>query len=324
MIFVKTNGKIEYCFDDAERQCFDTDSTCSTYSANTSCNLGWWWGDYWGGWWYPGYGWGVYGDNLRYLYTELEAPDEYRCNYTRPFFGRIYCDDEISKGANVYPRIARCKTYRCVGDYNFYQYDYCATINGKDKASRCCGPPEGFTCKEGECDYDYEIVTKEYSVDYELVRPAYVCKERIEYPESYCGYKTVPLIDSCFIHQSSCSPPEKCTTNPLCKEDEPPPGPYKLIDTEIGAGFYYNYFNIYWWWIYGWNQGIFWSYELEDCNCKCPSCATCSEYDCDFAGYGGMWGWWYSGYFGGIGTDCCGAPPAICPEQVGDGSSNPW
>lgn len=331
--YVNKNGSIEYCYKDSKQKCFDKNQTCSSRNAQTLCNVGWWWGYYWGAWWGWGGYWGVYGDNLRYLYTEIEAPDEYMCGYNRTCFTRVYCDDEISDGVCTFPRVAKCKTHRCVGDYNTYYYDACFTINGKDRESRCCAPPEDFKCEEGECDYSYEIVKKEYTVEYELVRSSYVCSERVKYPEEHCAvYGMGPYADTCFKYQFSCTPEEKCTTNPLCKEDTPPEG-YDLEETEVGAYGYY-----WWWWWY--NQGITWDYELDDCDCKCQPCVTCDDYDCNFAGYDNYycdWGW--GGYFGGIGTDCCGHPGytgyywngcgwvgrlGICPEKKGDGSNKPW
>ena len=340
--YITKSGDIEYCYKDSNQKCFDKGETCNSRNGRMACNTGWWLSGWWDRWWgWNGY-WGVYGDNLTYLYTEIDAPDEYICGYNRPCFTRVHCDDELTDGVCAYPRIKRCKTYRCVGDFNNYYYNHCSTVNGKDREQRCCKAPSDFSCEEGECDYDYEIVKKEYTIEYELVRPAHSCTERPEYPETHCSNYIPTYNDTCYIHQASCSPQEKCLATgqqPSCVEDTPP-DEYELVDTEVGG--LSNYLYSYWYWFYS-TPGITWDYELDDCDCKCSRCTACDNYDCDFAGYGygyGYYGWGWGGYFDGIGSDCCGSPGyytgyswvgypinwwgGICPEKQGDGSTKPW
>jgi hypothetical protein len=332
------DGTLRYVAKDETHKCFDASQTCSSNSNNMACRTNWWYNGYWFGWWGWHGNWGVYGDNLTYLYTEIDAPEAYRCGAIDncPTGGSQNCDD-ISKNSCGKPRIARCKTYGCVSDYNGYYGNYnCDIVNGKDREIRCCKAPSNFQCKEGECDYDYEIVKKEYTVEYELVRPAYSCIEEYEYPKEACAPHDAIPSDGTFCEQNitecSTEPEAKCETgynwwlNNKCPEnpEKPKEGYKKEISTSTSVV-------------------NFW--ELDDCNCgynngyySCPSCYKCEDFeDCnyDLRGYNNGWYWNNYGFGGYIGDDCCnsglwgwgwwgywGFGP--CPIDAGDGSDNPW
>jgi hypothetical protein len=297
-------------------------------SSAMACRAAWWRNANWTSWW----GWSItaYGDNLTYLYSEIEAPEAYRCGAIDncPTGGSQNCDD-ISKNSCGKPRIARCKTYGCVADYNSFNGNYnCDIINGKDREMRCCKAPSNFKCEKGGCDFDYEIVKKEYTIDYELVQPAYSCVVRATYPETSCSpHVEISDAGSCLETRTTCStdPPAKCDKghfwwNDLrCPPNDPPSPGYSEVTSSIIS--------------------VDHLWELDDCDCgynkdlgyhTCNSCYNCDEFkDCnyDFIGANGA-NWSWGGY---IGDDCCannflsiwGWPLSPCPID-GDGSENPW
>lgn len=367
------NGTLQYAVKDENEKCFS--QTCNIRTGTSdeksgadvqigdstqgvvpamSCRTSWWTNGYWNNWWGWGGNWGVYGDNLTYLYTEIDAPEAYRCGnidncyYYNPYdpyyswwnywWYSLDCED-MQASSCARPRIARCKTYGCVSDYNSYYSGYnCDIVNGKDREIRCCKAPSNFECKEGECDYDYEIVKKEYTVEYELVRPAYSCIEKYKYPKTSCVPHTSIPSSNIFCEQNitecSTDPEAKCETgynwwfNGKCPEnpEKPKEGYEKEISTSTSVV-------------------SFW--ELDDCNCgynkdsgyySCPSCYKCEDFeDCNYDLRASNNGWYWNNYgFGGyIGDDCCnsgywgwgwwgywGFGP--CPIDAGDGSENPW
>ena len=334
--FNKT-GVLKYDLKDDTEKCFDSSEICKSSINNMACRTNWWRDGYWGGWWGWGYGyWGVYGDNLTYLYTEIEALEAFRCGTINhcagDYYSSQYCDDLAASSCGK-PRIARCKTYGCVSDFN--TNNYCSLINGKDREERCCTAPSNFECKEGECDYDYEIVKKEYTVEYELVKPSYSCKEKTPYPESACiGHFGISKYSSqCQTSRSECStdPEAKCDRGyswwygAKCPpEDNPPPEGYGAVASDVTS------------------VSKFW--ELDDCDCgfneetqeyTCPSCYDCEDFeDCNYDLREYNTGWFWYGYNGYIGDDCCFGGlfgPSFgyysigpCPIDAGDGSDNPW
>lgn len=319
--YIGTDGVLVYADPDSVRKCLPYNSTCTSSYAPSACGESFFIGRSWIGWWGWGNGWGYYGDNLTYLYSEIDAPEwAYCADYYYGWWGTFRdCnlnggDCEMTNTDCGHPRIKTCKRYSCIG----YLIDDCSLINGKDKEQRCCAKPNGFKCEEGECDYTFSIVKKEYSVEYERVSGGGQCEDNKSfyenYPESSCGTNPPVYNDTCVEYVYGCYPPNPCNETqciePLGKEG------WKKEGDEPS--------NWYGWWGYA---GVFWRYDKIDCNCKCDDCAECSEYPCN--SYGGSsyypygWGAW-GGYYGGIGSDCCGKPTAICQKQQGDGSDNPW
>jgi hypothetical protein len=351
--YIKLDGSFAYCDDDPDKKCVDGSQVCSTgsrssdeknvYNGSGMMSCGNWWGSgYWTGWWNWSYSYGFLGDNLIFLYSEVDAPDEYVCGYPRNcgtyggFFGwswwwwfggfSYYCSEDT--GDCNYPRIKSCKTNRCVDNTYGYYYSssICDYINGKDRADRCCKKPENFSCKEGECDYEYEIVKKTYSIEYELVKPSYWCQDPPELPATSC----TPIqnvinfaSDKCYETKSYCGPKNKCPTistdeknNPKetywCDPDatKPSKGYTELADEPFA---------------------VVWDYPPKDCNTNCSRCIPCDEDDCTFAYYDTYnWGWGGWSFFNNIGTDCCDSGglygrPSLCPSEIiDDGSGNPW
>jgi hypothetical protein len=344
--YIKLDGSFAYCDDDADKKCVDASQVCSSYNGRMACG-NWWGSGYWTGWWNWSYYYGFFGDNLIFLYSEVEAPDEYLCGYPRScslytgsygdlwWFGLLgsqYCAEDF--GDCNYPRIKNCKTSRCVqGSYSNYYYGsywgICDYINGKDRAERCCKKPANFTCEEGECDYDYEIVKKTYSIEYELVKPSYFCNDPPPNPESSCDFfqfnvTTVP--EKCYQKLNYCSPKNKC---PQISSDEK--GNVKEYywcnpdDTKPAKGYEEISDEPY---------QVIWDFPPKDCDEKCSRCIPCGEDDCNFAWYNNYnWGWGYWSFFNSIGSDCCDSGifagqytrPQICPSTTtDDGSGNPW
>lgn len=359
--YIKLDGSFAYCDQDSAKKCVDASQTCSSGQGVMACNGNWWWGGYWSGWWYWSYYYGIFGDNMIFLYSEVDAPPEYLCGYPRKcgiatgasswswnwgwwngwYYGQYqYCTEDI--GDCNFPRIKNCKTSKCVNStYSNYWYGWsyvnsaCSTINGKDREERCCTKPSNFTCKEGECDYDYEIVKKTYSIEYELVKPSYICHDPPEELESSCentfswyyyGWYNGAYImpDKCYESKEHCSPKNKC--------------PYKSGNTDVywcdpDANKASNGYEE----IADEPTQIIWDYPPKDCDTKCVRCIPCGEDDCTFAWYDNYnWGWWgWNSFSYTIGSDCCDnnnyywygnyGRPQICPTTVyDDGSGNPW
>jgi hypothetical protein len=337
-IYFTKNGSVEYCSDYAEQGCIDHRDTCSsTNGVRLACNMGAWLENWSEDSVLSSYNSSI-GELKKHLYTTIDAPDEYMCDYNM-IYPAITSEGMTLCGSDriVLTRIAGCKTSACVSNAS---YDYGANKNGIDKANRCCKAPSDFQCESGECDYEYSIVTEEYSVDYELYKPASKCitLDRVPNGDFVCfgfGLVNHPLIvtDTCFIEQQSCklSSPFRCNdaNNKSCKEDTAPAG-YTLVDSK---------------------DIITWSYEQKDCNCTtCINCISCDQLDCTL---GPVFNNTIAGeslyYFGLVpeawrlgGTDCCGfrlagfkatnapseffssiLPPPLCPIY-GDGSENPW
>jgi hypothetical protein len=333
--YIKLDGKFVYCDDDADKKCGE--SVCSTRNGKMPCG-NWWGSGYWSGWWNWSYYYGFLGDNLIFLYNEVEAPDEYLCGYPRQcnvfggwwfgnFFGQ-YCSEDI--GDCNYPRIKSCKTSRCVDTtYSNYYYgygDFCNTLDGKDRADRCCKKPEDFECKEGECDYDYEIVKKTYSIEYELVKPSYFCSDPPPNVASSCdGGFAANANSSCYEERNYCGPKNKCPQ--ISSDEKGIIQEYYWCDpdaTKPSKGYTEMSEEQY---------QVIWDYPPDDCDTNCTRCIPCDEEDCNFAWYDNYnWGWGYWSYFGTIGSDCCDSSgfgqysrPQICPTTVtDDGSGNPW
>lgn len=332
--YIDKNGKLQYCSTDSTRKCLEFNDTCDKSTGSMACNTPWWAGGYWSGWWGWNPYWDVYGDNLTYLYSEIDGPEWAFCgDYWYGWWwyggGSQDCGLDNSDCANVTntncgrPRLKNCKRYNCVGTNTIQD---CTIINGKDREKRCCKAPSNFTCKEGQCDYDYSIVIKEYSVDYERVTGGGSCIDNAglyeEYPETSCEPSVLITDSICTDNIYGCSPEDPCDSQ-KCVEakkfgwekegDEPS--------------------DIYYWYYYGYG-GIVWEYDQIDCGCSTScgppaptNCADCDQYPCNSYGssvyYPGGWGYW-GGYYGGLGSDCCGAPPTLCPKQQGDGSDKPW
>ena len=115
------NGILQYAAKDEDEKCFNSSQICDTSINSMACRTGWWRNGYWNNWWGWRYNWGVYGENLTYLYTEIDAPEAYRCgtvdNCPGYWWASYDCDDVQASSCGK-PRIARCKTYGCVSDYN--------------------------------------------------------------------------------------------------------------------------------------------------------------------------------------------------------------
>jgi hypothetical protein len=315
--YLDQSGFVKYCSSDTKRRCAVLDKTCDRNSGSMACSTPWWTAGYWYGW--NPY-WDVYGENLTYLYSEIEGPDWVFCGNYWYWWMSGYQDcgihdsdcDNISNTDCGKPRIKKCKKYNCINNNNIPD---CTIINGKDRETRCCKKPDGFVCQPGECDYTYTIVKKEYTVDYERVAGGGTCKDTSalydSYPETSC-YQGVTVVDSkCVTSVYGCTPPDECSPDrcvPATKDGWDPVGEEPSHD---------------WFWL-----GITWEYDLIDCECNtCAICTDCTEYDCNTYGnsllFPGGWGYW-GGYYGGIGSDCCGAPPQLCPKHYGNGSNNPW
>lgn len=342
--YVKLDGSFAYCDNDANKKCVDASQVCSSYNGMMSCG-NWWGSGYWSGWWNWSYYYGFFGDNLIFLYSEVEAPDEYLCGYPRKcgiytgiwdwgwewwfgWFYNQYCTDDI--GDCNYPRIKSCKTPRCVyGTYSNYYYGYgdiCNYINGKDRADRCCKKPENFSCEEGECDYDYEIVKKTYSIEYELVKPSYFCNDPPPNPVSSCDGTVAVVAEKCYEEHDHCGPKNKCPQT--SSDEEGNPTKYYWCDpanTKPSKGYTEMDDQPY---------AVIWDYPPTDCESDCSRCIACDEDDCTFAYYDTYnWGWGYWSFFNTIGSDCCDSAgyfgqygrPSICPSKItDDGSGNPW
>ena len=329
------NGQLQYVASDETEKCFKDDQVCDSSRGSMACRTNWWYNGYWNNWWGWGYNWSAYGDNLTFLYSEIDAPDSLKCNGYNPNcsnFSGQYCDDVAASSCGK-PRIARCKTFGCVSDYN--DNNYCVLINNKDREERCCKAPSNFECKEGECDYDYEIVKKEYTVEWELVTPSYACIEKPVYPDSSCT-TYIPIYDTtCTRSKTDCStePKAKCDSgyywwsNAKCP-DYPNDMPEEYSVRTSAATSIENL------------------WELDDCECgrndsgyyTCPSCYKCEDLeDCnyDLRSWNSGWYWGAYSYAGYIGDDCCtnnfwgswwgyyGIYNQPCPVN-GDGSENPW
>jgi len=350
------NGQLQYVVSDDVEKCFSSNEVCQKQrrvgtsdeksgadiatayyvGGGMACRTNWWNTGYWNNWWGWGYNWSVYGNNLTFLYSEIDAPEAYRCgNYYSyyncfNFYGQNCEDMEASSCGQ--PRIARCKTFNCISDYN--DSNYCTLINGKDREERCCKAPSNFVCKEGECDYDYEIVKKEYTVEYELVKPAYTCSEKLTYPEKSCSTYIPVYSQSCTTTRQECStsPEAKCDNGyywfygTKCPSNPPPvPEGYELKTSTTTSV-----------------ENL---WELDECDCgknesgyyTCPSCYKCEDLeDCNYdLRSWNNWYWGGYGYSGYIGDDCCmnnfwgywwgwqGYYNQPCPID-GDGSDNPW
>ena len=340
--YIKLDGKFVYCDNDSNKKCLDASKLCSARDGMMSCG-NWWGSGYWSGWWNWSYYYGFFGDNLIFLYNEIDAPEEYICGYPREcdiytagysygwwygWYGNQLCEQDI--GDCNYPRIKNCKTNRCVYDtytgYYDYYYGYygygtaCNTISGKDRADRCCKKPEDFQCEEGECDYDYEIVKKTYSIEYELVKPSYFCNDPPPNPTTSCNGTTTTVNDKCYESLSYCGPKNNCPQNYYGDDTD-----YYWCDpdaTKPSKGYSEIAEEVY--------QTI-WDYPPTDCDSPCARCIECSEDDCNFAYYNSYnWGWGSWSYFSNIGSDCCDGGgsygrPGICPTDImDDGSGNPW
>lgn len=328
--YIDKNGKQQYIDEDEKRKCLGYDKTCNKNSRLMACNVPWWTSGYWAGWWGWNSEWDVLGENLTYLYSEIDGPEwvfcgDYYYGWYWFYGGSMDCGINGSDCANTTntdcgrPRLKNCKRYNCITNNNV---DDCTIINGKDREQRCCKKPSNFSCEPGECDYEYSIVKKEYSVDYERVSGGGNCVDEKGYyesfPETSCYNGVLTVNNICTTSVYGCSPQNECSPD-SCKEAEKEGWTKEGDEPTHGV-----------WYDYGLWYGVSWEYDQIDCDCPskgCNSCAECSEYDCESYGSSyylpGSWSYW-GGYYGGLGSDCCGTPPAICPKAIGNGSKDSW
>lgn len=340
---------------------------CYTASAASDCDTG-----------YFPINYSMYNDsyNMIYLYSIIEAPNEYLDNYPRTCVddisrgrfgwynwwwfdyyyypqtdynytnaGIIYRDCNDNLGDCSYPRIKKCKTPSKIKKDVLY---YRTKIEGEDKLNRCCKKSESFTC-DG-CDYEFYTISKTYSIDYELVKPSYICSNKPDFPDKKCDnlrflfqFYQQPLVhnDTEFLLRNYCSPESKCFPKVCDPSNVNIPSGYSVLTEE--------------------DREQLIAYYPEGCvSTGCPSCVASSNSSCcdndplisttmtdtsflnNFPyfyldpsnsgcyygigvwgpyGWNNLWGWhygygWnycYGGYNQYIGNDCCEIRPVVCP-----------
>lgn len=283
--------------------------------------------------------------NLSYLYTEIDAPDNYFSDYPRictlidwsntpvstystlwwwwgwSFSSNISnigssqnCNDTF--GDCSFVRIKNCKTPNFltrITSENTSEIDGswgCSLSLGKSLENRCCIPRDGSDCVPGSCGYIIKKIVKSYAIDYELVNPAYICSTTVSLPSKSCtGHPTI-INDKYYSELSRIY----CTMNSTCEAKDPISG--KSCDDKNNLKFPKKFTTIESEDI----DKILWSYNPSGCiNNGCNQCYNYESRDCTLPCAGvsssSTPSWWknlrrgnytYShDYRDNIGSDCC-------------------
>lgn len=259
----------------------------------------WWW------WWY-GYGRRSCAsfNNVPYPPTAKRAPSY----YSNIYFDRVYPLDlgrcsELPENANLYSRLANCKTSRCV-PLNLNNMSHkCAAIDQERELNRCCiGSSD---CGENNnCKAEASRIEKTYTVSYEVVRPDFYCLEELpEAPEEPTCQDPWFASSQVFLERSSCeySGGDDCDAegdvNYSCVNRE-----NLCSDGGSGSFFSLSAKEI---------CGRTYTYKNKDCDCQCPACVNCGSFEnntCMYGLNGYGYGYYYNynfNYVYLIGSDCC-------------------
>jgi hypothetical protein len=343
--YLLPGGDFEYC---SSPNCYAKGDICKDNIANLECQL-------------DGWSYGVVSDNnLSYLYTEITAPPEYYSDYPRvcgmtnrfptnnwAYFGWSWWNNGYTNNATSsistqncandfgdcnFPRITKCKTDRAVT-----RIDPCALKIGKDKQDRCCKVTSGTPtpCESGSCSYTFQIIKKTYSIDYELVKPSYICGSDPSFPANTCHGLPYIFNNTTYATYPYCTPKSNCEPYPCNPDNLKIPsgcseigdeyqrmslsswggysscgnGGYSQLDGGVGQqgsgslgcnaqnplGASLG--------LYSYPNGSYngygairWHYYPENCKSACDTCTDYNASDCGLACYtNGNYPWWFNG-----------------------------
>ena len=255
-----------------------------------------------------------------YLYSDINADIDLLTTYCRlcsaatelAYLGGEdpTCGDE--KGVCTYPRLRDCKAPFSIPK----AATYCTRVVGQDMEQRCCKRNPGFSCKKGECDYSYSLVTYEYEVRYEVVTVAYFCYDLVDLPTDAC--LNYYIYDTCnFKLAKYC---EGSQGLPLCwPECNPMPkfdGWQKVADKHLAIYDVPKYYQCDIWVTNG--------NEFDATTNYCAACVPCGRFSSATPGwYGGpIYGRSIGGNWAGnalqpalvIGSNSCGIVGLPCPQ----------
>ena len=245
-------------------------------------NSSWSWG--WNFWGY--YGWSSFlscgVSNSIFTFSGTSPP-----SFMYQSLNTVLCA-EVGEEDCAYPRLKNCLRPYCVSPSIS---NACDDIIGKDFQQGCC--KSGGCGTEEECKITASTITQTYSIDYEIVKPAYSCVEDFPVlPETSAVGNFTVYSDTCRSCTYGCSPDITCraewdTTECYCCDAETP-----NEDAE-------------WTEIVRWDTEKTIRYEVKDCAATtCSVCADC-EGSClrnsnQYYGYN-----YINRAHSYIGSDCC-------------------
>ena len=210
---------------------------------------------------------------------------------------------ESPANANVYSRLANCKTPRCVPLNPNNMSHKCAAINEERELNRCC--VSASDCgPNNNCKAEASRIEKTYTVSYEIVKSGFYCLEELpEAPEEPTCRDPYFGQSQDFLERKSCeySGGDDCDAqgdvNYSCVNRE------DLCSDGGGSGSFLSLSSKE-------VCSITYTYKKKDCDCQCSSCVDCSSFESDSCMYG--LGDGYNYYYGYnfshiylIGSDCC-------------------